>query len=1268
LAIAVARWRRRRGVTESSLLVRLEGHGREETIVPGADLSRTMGWFTSMFPVRLDVADNDLDDAVAGGASAGRVVKLVKEQLRAIPDKGIGYGLLRHLNPDTAAELAAHPEPQIGFNYLGRVSITDMPESLRGLGWLPVADTADLLPSPDAGMPVLSALEINALATEAGLEAGFAFPAGILPAGEVRELADLWIAALRGLAAHAAEPGAGGLTPSDVPLVKAAQSDIEEWESRFGPLSDVWPVTPVQAGLLFQAVMAGAAFDAYHMQLVFHVAGQVDPARIRAAGQALLARHSILRAVFASNAAGDQVQIVPEHVELPWRHLDLSGLDEAAAEAEFARFEAADRADHFDPAVPPLIRLALVTFGPDRAELVLTAHHVLFDGWSLPLLLHDLLRHYAGDHALPQTRSYRDFLAWMARQDRAESAAAWAAELAGLDGPTLLAPRDAGDAAATGLGRVEVGLSIDEGRALAQRAAELGITLNTLLQGAWAILLAALTGRGDVVFGATVAGRPATLPGADEMVGLFINTLPVRVPLAPGDRVADVLTRLQKRQGALLDHHHHALSDIQRAAGLPTLFDTILVFESYPVDRQSIDEANGSAGLNITGVRPYAGSHYPVTVGAAADPYLRITLDYQAASFDRQAVQGFAERYGRVLRQLAADPSVRVGGVDVLAAGEREWLLSSLNESAMPVPEVSVPELFERRVAACPDAPAVLCDGWEWTYRELDRRAARLAAALAERGVGPESLVAVAVPRSVDLVVALLGVWKAGAAYVPVDPAYPSARVAAILADAAPALMLTERAAAADLPEAGVPRLHLDELNLTSGDGAGVRARPDGLAYVMYTSGSTGTPKGVGITHRGVVNGVLRMTELVGIRSGTRVLAGTSINFDVSVFELFTTLLAGGCVELVRDVLVVGERGGWSGGVLSGVPSVLAALVDEVGPRLRTESMVLAGEGLPSALVDRVRAALPGVRLVNGYGQTESFYASAFVIPPDWAGTNGVPIGRPLGNMRAYVLGPALTPVPPGVAGELYVGGLVARGYHGRPDLTAARFVADPYGRPGERMYRTGDVARWNGDGRLEYVGRADEQVKVRGFRIEPGEIESVITGQPGIAQAVVIVREDNPGDRRLVAYVVTSEEADAAALPGLLKRRLPEYMVPTVVVPVTEIPRTPNGKIDRSALPAPDYTPVSTGREPRSPREELLCGLFSEVLGLGRIGIDDDFFSLGGHSLLVTRLIGRIRSALGVDLSIREVFSHPTVAELAAQAENQAVSSRPRLRKMSKG
>ncbi|CAM5476678.1 D-alanine--D-alanyl carrier protein ligase [Streptomyces violaceorubidus] len=714
-----------------------------------------------MFPVRLDIGGADVEEALAGGAAAGQVVKAVKEQLLRIPDKGMGHGLLRYLNEETAAVLAGHPTGQIAFNYLGQFSAgTDMPEDLRGLGFTQTPGMNELIAVPDADMPVMSTLEINALVTESGrLTARVGFPTGVLSREEVRELADLWGTALTGLARHAARPDAGGLTPSDVLLAPVRQRDLERWEARFPSLTDVWPTTPLQQGLLFESEVSEATQDAYQMQFAYHLSGAVDPERMRAAGQALLDRYANLRTAFVPDGSGDLAQLVLDDVVLPWRHLDLTG----AGEEEFQRLLAEDRVERFDPATPPLLRCTLVRRGPERAVLVLTAHHVLFDGWSVPTLMQDLLRLYGsgGDpSALPRVRSYRDFLVWQERQDRTASARAWADELAGFDEPTLLAREKDAGARVDDVGHVDVPLAPQLALDLSARAADLGVTLNTLVQGAWAVLLGQLTGSQDVVFGATVSGRPPAVPDVESMVGLFINTLPVRVRIAPGETFAELLAGLQARQGALLDHHHYGLTEIHRAVGTGTLFDTLVVFESYPVDHVGLSEANDTAGVAITGITPFSGTHYPVTVMADADPHLRLSLQYQPHALDRAAAQTLAGRLERVLHSLVTEPWGPVGTVDVLTPAERERVRGGA--AATGAPDATVPGRFEERAAAVPEAAAVVSGGRRLTYRELDERANRVAHRLREHGAGPETLVAVALPRTCDLVVGLLGVLKAG--------------------------------------------------------------------------------------------------------------------------------------------------------------------------------------------------------------------------------------------------------------------------------------------------------------------------------------------------------------------------------------------------------------------------------------------------------------------------------------------------------------------------
>ncbi|MFH9575313.1 amino acid adenylation domain-containing protein [Streptomyces sp. NPDC017454] len=1257
LALAMKRWRG----ADASTLVRLEGHGREEDVVPGADLSRTVGWFTSMYPARVDVRDMDLADVLAGGAAAGQAVKLVKEQLRAVPGKGVGYGLLRWLNEETGEQLADCPTPQIGFNYLGRISDSDVPEHLRAEGWGPASWSAELIALPDPDLPALSALEVNSVATDTPegtrLQTAFMFPTGVLTRERTTELAELWVEVLRGMAAYAARPGIGGLTPADAPLVTVRQHEIETWEERYGRLTEVWPQAPGQSGIQFQAALAEGSFDVYHMQFALHLSGHVDPARMRAAGQALLERYPNLRSAFLTTDEGDPVQVVPEHVDIPWRHLDLTGLSEAEQDAALDRALADDRADQLDPARPPLIRLALLTCGPRRAKLIVTAHHTLFDGWSSPMVITDLIRLYSGTRELTPVRNYGDYLAWLSTQDQTVSEARWKAELDGFDQPTLVAPNAALKGTASALGRVEVPLPIDKGRELARRAAELGVTLNTLLQGAWAILLSQLTGQRDVVFGAAVNGRPADLAGSDEMVGLFINTLPTRVVCGPAHTMGEVITDLQDRQTALLDHHHYGLADIQRGVGLPALFDTLIVFENYPIDREGMVEANTSAGFTIDGIRPFAGSHYPLTLNSS-DPYLRLSLDYQNNLYDRAAAEEIAVRLVRVLDQLLADPATRLGDIDVLGDRERNWLLHEVNDTAEPTLEAGLVQAVRRQVEATPEALAVIAEDTSLTYAELDERANRLAHWLIEHGVRPESPVAVRLPRSAGLVVALLAVLKTGATYVPIDPDHPRSRIDHILQDARPTLVLdADTLAGADCSRhpASAPE---------------PAVRPDNAAYVIYTSGSTGKPKGVSVTHRGLANFLATMRRRFPLAPSDRLLAVTTVSFDIAGLELYLPLISGAAVVLagketvsrpsaVREVMRRHQVT-----AVQATPAFWQILLMEEPDGAAGLRVLVGGEALPPHLAEALAGQAAEVANVYGPTETTIWSTSAPVTP----GAGAPSIGTPIGNTRVYVLDARLRPVPRGVRGELYIAGDgLARGYQGRPDLTAGRFTACPFGDPGTRMYRTGDLVRWREDGRLEYVGRTDFQVKIRGFRIELGEIEHVLAEHPAVARAVALVREDRPGDPRLVAYVVPAGKADPAGLDlaplaELLRRSLPDYMVPSAIVPLADFPTNPSGKLDRGAFPAPDQGRAQAGRAPRTPTEEALCRLFADLLGREEIGIDDDFFGNGGHSLLATRLSGRVRNQFGVDSKVTMVFRNPTVAQLAERIEElTADDSRPR-------
>ncbi|MFB4300559.1 non-ribosomal peptide synthase/polyketide synthase [Actinomadura sp. NTSP31] len=1165
LALGVADWRRRRGDDGAAVLVDLEGHGREE-FTGGVDLSRTAGWFTSLFPVRLE----------AHPLEPGRTLKDVKERLRTLPDHGLGYGLLRYLNAETAPLLAGLATPQIGFNYLGRFD--EEAELAGGIG-------------PDMPLPHL--LDVNVILRGGSvLEAAWSFATDALSEEDIRQLAEAWVAALGRLASAT---DSGGHSPSDFPLVRVGQAEIDEWDPE-----NVLPLTPLQEGLLFHALFDDRGTDVYNVQLVMSANG-IDPGVLRARAERLVARHAGLRAGFRQAGAG-AVQVISRSAEVPWREVEVS------SQEEFREVLAAERAERFDMARPPLLRFLLVRLGAGPTRLVLTNHHILLDGWSMPLVLGELLGETPADPV-----SCHDYLAWLANRDRAAAEQVWREALAGVDEPTLLQP---------GAGAADQQLTVELPRDLSAAISALargrGLTLNSVFQGLWGVLVARLTGREDVVFGMTVSGRPPEVPGVERMVGLLINTVPVRVRLAPAESLSGLLARLQEEQSRLGEAHFLGLTDIQRLTGLGELFDSLYVFENYPV------------GLGGVLEEIHDNPHYPVNLTVVPGDTHRLRMGYRSDVIDEDAARSILGRLGRLAEVLVADPDAPVGRIGVLDEVER-GLLAGWNETGRVVSEGSLSDLFEAQVVRSPDAVAVECGDVCLSYGELEEWAGRFARWLVAQGVGPEQLVALALPSSVELVVAILGVHKAGAAYLPVDLSYPAERVAFMLDDAAPVLTVTDRATVVEA-DAQVPV-------------GPVVSRPEQAAYVIYTSGSTGTPKGVVVSHTGVASLALSQAEHLGVGVGSRVLQFASPSFDASFWELVMALLSGATLVLPgqEDALSSAATRRVSHATLP--PSALAALPPEALPA--DAVLVVAGEACPPALVERWSA---GRRMVNAYGPTEATVCVS-VSDPLSAGDGVVPVGRPIANTRVFVLDGGLRLVPPGVVGELYVAGSgLARGYLGRPGLTASRFVASPF-EAGGRLYRTGDLVRWGADGQLVFVGRADDQVKVRGFRVEPGEVETVLARHDAVAQVAVVAR-----DGGLVAYVVPRTAGlPVAELRDHAASVLPSHMVPSLFVELDALPLTPNGKVDRTALPAPDLRTERSGRAARDPREEILCGLFAEVLGADRVGIDDDFFALGGHSLSATRLVSRIGATLGLELPVRAVFEHPTVADLARRLDGTA-------------
>ncbi|MGA4846192.1 amino acid adenylation domain-containing protein [Streptomyces sp. G5(2025)] len=1022
-------------------------------------------------------------------------------------------------------------------------------------------------------------------------------------------------------------------------------------------IEDILPLSPLQEGFVFLGMLHTDGPDLYVGQVAFELKGPYDGERMRTAAQALLRRHANLRAGFRQRKNGAWAQIVLQEVELPWQDADVSDLPDEDRQAAADRLAADDRAHRFDLGRPPLLRFTAIRLSRDRVRLVMTNHHIVLDGWSMPVLLRELMALYAavGQTAvLPRVRPYRDYLTWLGARDRAAAQEAWQESLTGLDEATLLAPGSAAPPTAP----EHVSFTVDSAvsGALASWARGQGVTMNSVVQGAWALALAQATGRDDVVFGATVSGRPPELPGVESMVGLFINTLPVRARIDHAEPVSGFFRRLQAEQARLLDHQWAGLADIQRWAGHTELFDTAMVFQNYPVEEGELAAPSDTEQLRVASADIKGGTHFAVNVVATMrGSELSFRVDYRPDLYEAEYARGFGQRVVRVLQALASDADLPVGQLDTLDPLQRERVLVEWNGATTELPDTPLHELVTQQALRTPDAVAVVCEGDSFTYQELDTRANQLARHLLHQGLGAEQFVALALPKSLDAVISMLGVLKTGAAYLPIDPEYPADRISYMLQDANPALTLTEPVPAAAYQEYSTAEI-TDAERRTAWS-------PRHPAYMIYTSGSTGRPKGVIIEHHALATYLHRARTTYHATTGTTTLH-SPLAFDLTITALWTPLTNGGTVHLTTL-----ENTSTQPTLIKATPSHLPLLNTLPNTASPSHTLILGGEALQADHLATWHNQHPGVQVINAYGPTESTVnITDHHIDPTTLTEGPVPIGRPFANTQAYVLDSALRPVAPGTTGELYLAGeQLARGYHNRPALTAERFTANPHGTPGSRIYRSGDLAHWNHNGHLIYDGRADHQIKLRGHRIELGEIQTALTTQPGITQATVTLREDHPGDQRLIAYIVTDPNHwDHTATHTALTAQLPHYMVPSAIVTLDTLPLTPNGKLDHKALPAPDYTAVTTGRAPRNPREEILTGLYAEILAVSDVTIDDNFFDLGGHSLLATRLVSRIRTTLGAELSIRQLFETPTIAALshaldASHSVRTSLTARPR-------
>ncbi len=1280
------------------LYLDLEGHGRE-SLFEDLDISRTLGWFTSLFPLLLTAEDMD---------NSALVLASVGDQLAAIPNRGIGYGALRYLNETTASLLGNYPPPEVGFNYLGRADRVWETSGLLQPAHEPLS------PSRPPGDPPIHLIDIAAMAIDGGLTTKWTYCLEIHHRDTIESLAHSFHEELRQLVALARESEIPSPRILDFPHSGLEESQLRAFLSQAecgGEIEDIYPLTPMQEGFLFHGVYE-AASRVYFVQTSCEIQGSLNVNAFQDAWQRVGDRYPTWRTSFHWEGLEHPLQVVHAKAQLPWNLDDWRDLSEARRERRLEDYLERDRDEGFDLTGAPLMRFSLFRLDEDRYQFVWRYHHLLFDGWSLPILLREVFTFYEAIQNglapnLPAPRPFREYVAWLRGQDLDRAETHWRRLLADFTMPT---PLGLSQSSTPGHGESRVRcrrrfwMPETETQRVADFAKRRGLTLSTVIQGAWALLLSRYSGERDVVFGTTISGRPSSEPAFANMVGLMINTLPTRASIQSRDPLVPWLISLQKQ---LVGHDSFAYSPlvkVQQWSGVGAhraLFNSVVVFENFPMD-ESFGKWTGS--LKFSNMRGFERTNFPLLLTAAPGLRLFLELEYDDARFDEDAVARIYSHLRTMLNGMTADPDRRLGALPFLDREERQLLLDEWNRTEAACPEPPLIHIwFESRVKRNPDAIAVaqekLVPGsgtlrvHALSYGELNRRANQLASRLRAMGVGPNIPVGICIERSNPMLVGLLAILKAGGAYAPMDPAYPMERLAYILRDSGAPVLLTQSRWLEHLPKDRSQPLLID------GQWSEIAAEPEqnlaprvsGLnsIYLIYTSGSTGNPKGAGLYHGGFANMLHWFMHTFPFGPQSRVLLITSLSFDLTQKNIYAPLIQGGAlclppsdrydpqrfVETVQRQLI-----DW----INCAPSSIYPLLEEAGgrayaPLASLRHVMLGGEAIA---MNRLRPWLDSshchARLINSYGPTETTDINLFhpIEEPAHYYHHPMPLGRPIHNNRLYVLDAELNPQPIGVVGELLIGGKgVGPGYATEPEKTAEKLIPDPFStNPGERLYCSGDRVRYFPNGNLEFVARVDHQIKLRGFRVELGEIEAVLARHPSVGQVAVLVWEgaedgDALEEPLLVAYLALKDvekgKALFADLREHLEKRLPEYMVPQSFVIIDHLPLTPNGKLDRKSLPAPDMG-INDGGEnqtenPRTETESSVAAIWAEVLGRTGVNIHDNFFEMGGHSLTAAKAITRLREAFGLEIPLQFLFAAPTVAQFSTRLADLKDGEEPR-------
>nr|WP_278248407.1 non-ribosomal peptide synthetase [Niastella populi] len=1228
-------------------VLKMEGHGREE-IIDGIDISRTVGWFATDYPFVLDVSSS---------SNHVEVLVNVKEALRSVPGKGIGYGILTYLSED---KLETKLTQQVTFNYLGDFGTNVSNDKNSLFEYASEQLGSDV--SKENGTDTV--LDVSGMLVREELGMSIRYSSLRYDAATIKKLAGSYKKNLQFLIEELSKSKQRYLTPSDVSFKGLSRQEL----SKINPddtLEDVYELSPLQEGIYFHW-LTEASSTLFFEQTSYRVrAKTLDIEKLKGAYDRLTARHAVLRTSFSTEYGGRALQIVRKEVPGNFTYEKLDS--QVKRQAQVALIKQQDRERGFDLSQGSQMRLYVIDLSEGEYEFIWSHHHILMDGWCVSVLINDfnelLSAAIKGSTAdLPPVMPYSNYINWLQAIDREGSLGYWKNYLSGYTSPAEIPFK----VSVAGNSYVESSEHLLIGGDLFKKVdalcSGLGITHNTFVQGVWGYLLSRYNNSTDVVFGAVVSGRPAELAGVEEMIGLFINTIPVRVKYDPNDTPVGLLKSLHEQSIQSASHHYMNLSEVQSQSELGRdLMNHIMIFENYAVkelENEGALNTKSEEGLFIDSMEVIDQSNYDFNIAIAPSPVsLNIGIRYNINRYDATALKHLVNHFDKLINEFAQNPDQSLSKIDYLSEEERHQLLITFNDTAVAYPEnKSIVDLFEEQAAMTPENIAVVFGEKELTYRQVNEKSGQLAAYLQRNyNIQPDDLVGIHLDRSEWMIISILGVLKAGGAYVPIDPEYPSSRKEYIVKDSALNLLITEASFIYDINyydgEVFAIDIEFDSENYNPEEVTKLYT-PGNLAYVIYTSGSTGNPKGVMIEHRSYLNMVLDQIKTFGINTHDKVLQFASSSFDVSVLEIFMPLYVGAQLVLIKKEQIHQENefvaylNSKQVSVIAMTPSYLETLAIEQLPFLRI--IITGGEALS---VEKAIECASVADYYNEYGPTEySVCTSIYKVDKKDRSKTSIPIGKPIANTQLYIVDSAMNLVARGVVGEICISGAgLARGYLNLPELTAGTFIDNPFV-AGERLYKTGDLGYWLADGNIEFIGRKDDQVKIRGYRIEPGEIEHALLKHGEIDQAVVVAKENQAGEKELVAYITSGKEQRTGDLRAFLKLTMPVYMVPAYFVQLEAMPLTANGKIDRKLLPNPEalgFTRDVAYVAPGNELEEKLVKIWEEVLQREKIGILDNFFDLGMDSLKTMRLVTLIHQKLNIDLKIADILENTNIQDI---------------------